>query len=120
MSANPDPLAKAVALSTDEIRTAFSNVRDDAEVQDSSDTRATNYWYADGTFTNAWRNACGSGEVTGRWWAEDGKRCVVITGGLPDREGVEQCSPVYRHSNTYLSIESDGSIHGVHRLSPIE
>ncbi len=120
MSANPDPLAKAVALSTDEIRTAFSNVRDDAEVQDSSGTRATNYWYADGTFTNAWRNASGSGEVAGRWWAEDGKRCVVITSGLPDREGVEQCSPVYRHSNTYLSIESDGSIHGVHRLSPIE
>ncbi len=115
-----EPLEGAIALNTEEISQAFADVKDQAEVQDVSGTRAVNHWFANGTFTNSWSNATGSGEVVGRWWAEDNKRCVLITDGLPERGGVAECSPIYRHGDTYLSIESDGSIHGVHRLSPIE
>ena len=115
--ARPPP--GAVVLSTEEIRTVFANVKDEAEVQDASSTRATNYWYADGTFTNSWHNAGASGEVAGRWWAENNKRCVEITSGLPERQGVTRCSPVYRLGDLYFSTEQDGSVHGAHRLTPI-
>ena len=115
-----DPPGGAVALTTGEIRQVFANVKDEAEVQDAAGTHAVNYWYSDGTFTNTWRNANASGEVAGRWWARDGKRCVMITAGLPAREGVAQCSPVYRRGDHYLSIEPDGRIHGIHRLSTID
>ena len=110
----------AVALTTTDIQKVFANVKDEAELQDTAGTHATNYWYSNGTFTNAWRNAKGSGEVAGRWWAEGGKRCVLITSGLPGREGVAQCSPVYRRGDHYLSIEPDGRIHGIHLLTPID
>jgi hypothetical protein len=112
--------ADAVILTTIEVREAFANVKDEAEVQDAAGTRAVNYWYSNGTFTNRWRNATASGEVTGRWWAEDNKRCVEITSGLPEREGKVRCAPVYRLGDVYYSIEQDGRVHGAHRLSPID
>ena len=118
--ADAGPPADAVALSTAEIQAAFADVRDEAEVQDAAGTRAVNYWYSDGTFTNRWRNATAAGEVTGRWWAENDKRCVEITGGLPEREGQVRCAPVYRLGDVYFSTEQDGSVHGAHRLSPID
>ena len=110
----------AEPLSTDQIRSAFDNVKDEAEVQDAAGTRAVNHWYSDGTFTNNWRNAGASGEVTGRWWAEDNKRCVMVTSGLPERQGLARCSPVYRLGEVYFSTEQDGSVHGVHRLAPLD
>lgn len=118
--AGPPPSTDAVGLSTEEIRTVFADVRDDAELQDGSGTLAVNYWYADGTFSNRWTNKSGSGEVAGTWWAEADKRCVLIASGLPSLEGSVRCSPIYRRGETYLSVEPDGSIHGVHRLSVIE
>ena len=42
--ADARPPADAIALTTQEIRDAFTNVRDDAEVQDAAGTRAVNYW----------------------------------------------------------------------------
>ena len=106
-------------LSTVEIREVFTDVRDAAEVRDSAGTRAVNYWYADGRFVNRWSNNGRSGEVTGQWRAYNNRRCVLILSGLPDRIGRETCAPVYQHGSTYLSINPDGSIHGVHTLSPI-
>ncbi len=49
-SALPDPEG-AQRLTTEEILSAFSDVVDSAEVQDSRGTTALNYWYADGRFT---------------------------------------------------------------------
>jgi hypothetical protein len=106
-------------LSTEEIRQVFSNVRDDADVQDSAGTTAVNYWYADGTFTNEWSNKSGAGTIRGRWRAHNDQRCIVITAGLPDRIGKETCSPVLRRDQHYISINADGSIHGIHTLTPI-
>ncbi len=111
--------AGAVPLSTDEIQCLFSNVRDDAQVQDSAGTTAVNYWYADGGFTNQWRNGQRSGEVTGRWRADKDRRCIIILEGLPERAGVETCSPLYREENRIYSVNADGSVHGIHTLSPL-
>jgi hypothetical protein len=113
-----DP-ADADRLSTEEIRQVFANVRDDANVQDSAGTTAVNYWYADGAFTNEWSNQSRAGKVQGRWRAQDDQRCITITVGLPDRIGQEKCSPVFRRGQQYISVNSDGSIHGIHALSPI-
>ena len=94
-------------------------MRDRASVQDSAGTTAVNAWYSDGSFVNRWQNGEHSGEVRGRWWARDDKRCIVITAGLPEREGVESCSPLYREGERYFSVNPDGSVHGIHQLSPL-
>ena len=109
----------AERLTTQEIQQLFSDTRDEAEVQDSRGTSAVNYWYADGRFVNRWSNEAASGEVRGTWSARDDERCIVITAGLPDRIGIERCAPLYRKDSRVLSLNPDGSIHGVHRLSPL-
>lgn len=114
-----DVIAGAERLSSAAIVRAFADVRDDAQVQDATDTTAVNHWYADGRFTNRWTNTIGTGEVTGRWRAANDQRCITILSGLPTREGKETCSPVYRRGDTYLSLNSDGSIHGIHKLTPM-
>lgn len=106
-------------LTGEEIKRAFSNVRDDAQVQDAAGTSAVNYWHADGRFINRWSNAAARGEVIGRWRVVGDKRCINIQSGLPEREGKEFCSPIYRAGTDYVTINADGSIHGVHTLSPM-
>lgn len=110
---------EAVALTTEEILKHFSGVRDAAEVQDQAGTLAVNDWYKNGTFVVRWSNHSKSGEVTGKWWAENDKRCIEIDMGLPERKGVTSCSPVYRRGDLFLSMEPDGRIHGIHRLTPL-
>ena len=114
-----EPDASAVQLSDEEILQAFANVRDDAIVQDAAGTRAVNRWHADGRFMSRWSNGTDSGEVTGTWRVENDLRCITISTGLPQRVGQESCGPVFRRGSKYLSINSDGSIHGVHTLSPL-
>lgn len=110
---------KTVQLSREEILQAFSDVRDDAEVQDDDGSIAVNYWYADGKFISAWSNAAASGEVIGKWRVKDNLRCITITKGLAKREGVESCNPVFRRGDKFLSFNSDGSVHGIHTLTPL-
>jgi len=38
---------------------------------------------------------------------------------LPDREGIESCGPLYREQDLFYSVNQDGSVHGIHRLSPL-
>ncbi|MFK7976407.1 MAG: hypothetical protein AB8C02_09745 [Halioglobus sp.] len=109
----------AVQLTGSEIVHAFSNVRDDAEVQDTAATRAVNYWHADGRFFNRWHNGEASGEVSGTWRVENNLRCITILTGLSERLGQESCRPVFRRGTQYLSFNGDGSIHGIHTLSPL-
>ena len=106
-------------LTTDEIRRVFSGVRDDALVQDAEGTRAVNYWCADGTFVSSWSNGSTSGRVAGRWRAIDNQRCVAILSGPEEYAGTERCGPIVRSGEQYLSFDPDGSIHGIHTLSPI-
>jgi hypothetical protein len=106
-------------LTTEEIRQAFSGVRDDARVQDEANTRAVNFWCANGVFTTEWSNGERSGKVVGRWRAIDNQRCVTILSGLGEPGDKERCGPILRRGEHYLSVNPDGSIHGVHSLSAI-
>ncbi|MCX2983146.1 hypothetical protein EYC98_19975 [Halieaceae bacterium IMCC14734] len=108
-----------VQLSGQEILEAFANVRDDATVQDAAETRAVNYWYADGRFVNRWSNDKDSGSVIGSWRVKGDLRCITIISGLPDRLGQESCNPVFRRGNDYMSFNADGSVHGIHALSAL-
>lgn len=112
-------LEGAERLTTEEIQQLFSGTRDEAQVQDSRGTSAINYWYADGRFVNRWSNKAAAGEVRGTWSARNDKRCIVIKSGLPDRIGIERCTPLYRKGSTIFSVNPDGTVHGAHRLSPL-
>lgn len=111
--------APMIQLSGEEILQAFSDVRDDAEVQDAAGTRAVNHWHADGRFISRWSNGVDSGEVTGMWRVENDLRCITVSAGLPQRVGQEICGAVFRRGGKYVSFDSDGSIHGIHTLSPL-
>ena len=117
ISAQPE---NSIRLSATEIKQAFSNVRDSAQVQDSAATMATNLWYEDGRLINNWSTDSASGTVTGQWYTDNGQRCVVIHSGIPEAIGEKRCGPVYRRGSDYISVNADGSIHGIHRLSPMK
>jgi len=109
-----------IQLNGKEIVKAFGDVRDDARVQDAAGTRAVNHWYADGGFTSHWSSEVDSGKVTGTWRVEKDLRCITIATGLPQRVGKERCGSLFRRGNEYLSFNPDGSIHGIHTLSPLQ
>lgn len=106
-------------LTTDEIRQLFAGVRDDARVQDAANTSAVNYWCVNGTFSSNWSNGTNSGKVIGRWRAIDDQRCIVADSGLGGDGGLERCGPILRDGDRYLSVNPDGSIHGIHTLAPL-
>ena len=72
-----------------------------------------------GRFISRWSNSVDSGEVVGTWRVENNQRCITISKGVPQRVGKESCGPIFRRGNTYLSINADGSIHGIHSLTPL-
>ena len=92
----------------------------DGQLIPPSDPARVYYWYSDGSFTSEWSNARDSGKVTGRWRPHDNQRCIIITAGLPDRTGKENCGPLFRKGEKIISVNSDGSIHGIHTLSPTD
>lgn len=106
-------------LNGEEIKIAFSNVRDNAEVQDSLKTTAENQWHADGRFISLWNNQQQSGKVTGRWFVQEDSRCVVIESGIPSMLNQTRCGPIYKRNQQYYTVNDDGSIHGIHSLSEL-
>ena len=107
---------KPVPLTGKEIRQAFANVRDVAQVQDEARTGAVNTWCANGHFISRWRNDKASGVVTGTWRVKDDLRCITIQTGLVSRAGKESCNPIFRSDKKYYTYNSDGSVHGIHEL----
>jgi hypothetical protein len=114
-----DPLNDLRPLTGEEIRKTFRNVKDHAQVQDKAKTRATNLWLDDGQFTSTWRNDRANGIVSGKWYVQEGQRCVIIETGLPDLTGKPRCGAIYRQGDRYFTVNLDGSIHGIHQLSPL-
>jgi hypothetical protein len=102
-----------------EISKTFSNVIDHAQVQDKAKTRATNLWLDNGKFTSEWSNDQSDGIVSGKWYVQEDQRCVTIKTGLQDLTGRPRCGPIYRQGDSYFSVNTDGSIHGIHHLSPL-
>ena len=106
-------------LTGEEISKTFSNVIDHAQVQDRAKTRATNLWLDNGKFTSEWINHQSDGIVSGKWYVQEDQRCVIIKTGLPELTGRPTCGAIYRQGDRYLSVNTDGSIHGIHHLSPL-
>ena len=127
----PDLVGKTRLTST-LITGLFSDVIDRGEVQNERGISAETYWHADGTFVSRWlteANPTGDAgdkshegavtqEVTGRWRAECDLRCVKFDSGTqPDWS----CAEVWRlDDGRILSVNPDGSAHGLHRLSPLK
>jgi hypothetical protein len=125
-------------LTSTEIRRLFSDVIDRGEVQNQRGISAETHWHADGTFVSWWWTQASTvtdasdasdasdvrdkgavkREVTGRWRTERDLRCVTFDlGTQPDWS----CAEVWLlDDGRILSLNPDGSIHGLHRLSPLK
>jgi len=112
-------LTRCEQLSGAAIKALFADVVDTAIVKDVEDGRATNHWYNDGRFTSQWSSKGGGGTVTGTWYVEGDRRCVTVQSGLADKAGHKTCSPLYRCRDSIVSVNADGSIHGVHRVTKL-
>jgi hypothetical protein len=124
----PDLVGKTRLTST-EITRLFSDVIDRGEVQNDRGISAETHWHADGTFVSRWwteanpaNDANDKGSVTqevrGRWRAEHDLRCVTFDSvAQPDWS----CAEVWLlDDGRVLSLNPDGSAHGLHRLSPLK
>ena len=124
----PDLVGKTRLTST-EITRLFSDVIDRGEVQNDRGISAETHWHADGTFVSRWwteanpaNDANDKGSVTqevrGRWRAEHDLRCVTFDSvAQPDWS----CAEVWLlDDGLVLSLNPDGSAHGLHRLSPLK
>ena len=127
----PDLVGKTRLTST-EITHLFSDVIDRGEVQNGRGISAETHWYADGTFVSRWWtqvNPTGDAddksdegavtrEIRGRWRADHDLRCVIFDSvAQPDWS----CAEVWLlDDGRVLSLNPDGSAHGLHRLSPLK
>ena len=126
----------ATALTSAEIRATFDNVIDNAddnvidnaEVLDSPGVSAETYWRASGTFETRWSSSQRSGEAKGLWRVQDNRRCVkledseplTVAEGEPSESAVWRCGAILSlPDGRLLSLNPDGSPHGVHRLTPM-
>ncbi len=107
-------------LETDEIIRVFANVLDKAEVLDAAGVHAETYWYASGHFQTRWWSLSQEGRVNGRWMAQDNKRCVLFSEPTKSDDGAWRCGKILRQSTgAYLSLNPDGSAHGLHQLADL-
>jgi len=119
-------------LTSTEITRLFSDVIDRGEVQSERGISAETHWHTDGTFVSRWwteadpasdaRDTSDKGsvtqEVTGRWRAERDLRCVTFDTGT---QSDWSCAEVWLLGDgRILSLNPDGSAHGLHRLSPLK
>ena len=111
-------------LTTAQITDTFSNVIDRGEVQDQRGISAETHWYADGRFVSRWWQPSESDfdpepqSVAGHWRAENDLRCVSFA---PVTDNSWSCAAVWRlQDGRFLSMNPDGSIHGLHMLTNFE
>ncbi|MDH3616940.1 MAG: hypothetical protein OEQ90_10780 [Gammaproteobacteria bacterium] len=109
-------LNRCEQLSGAAIAHTFAGVVDTAIVKDLEHGRATNHWYDDGRFTSEWSSKDSGGVVSGTWHVEGDQRCVVVASGLADRNEHKTCSPLYQCRDNIVSVNADGSVHGVHHV----
>ena len=127
-----DGLIGKTRLTSTQISGLFSDVIDRGEIQNERGISAETYWHADGTFVSRWWTAANptgdaghksdedavAREVRDRWRAEHDLRCVTFDSGTqPDWS----CAEVWLlDEGRILSLNPDGSAHGLHRLSPLK
>ena len=111
----------AVQLSTSEILETFSDTFDRGAVQSKSGISAETRWLSSGGFETRWWRETGEAPkinvVSGRWKAENNERCVLFQSTT---DGDWQCTPVFRRTDgAIISLNGDGSVHGVHQIAPL-
>ena len=116
-------------LTSTEITRLFSDVIDRGEVQNQPGISAETHWHADGTFVSRWWTEASDvsdvtdkgavkREVTGRWRAQNDLRCVTFGA---ETQSSWSCAEVWLlDDGRVLSLNPDGSAHGLHRLSPLK
>jgi hypothetical protein len=122
--AQNDALQRQSRLTTVQIAAFFSDVIDRGDVQDQRGIQAETHWYSDGRFVSRWwPQAPDNGDsvirqVTGRWKAENNRRCVTFG---PESQTNWSCAEVWLlDDGRILSLNPDGSPHGVHQISPLK
>lgn len=111
-------------LTTSQIINTFSNVIDLGDVQSQQGISAETHWYADGRFVSRWWRESGresgavTGRISGRWKAERDLRCVMFG---EDNQADWSCGEVWSlNDGRYLSLNPQGTAHGLHQLSPLK
>lgn len=109
----------AVPLSTEVIITTFSGVKESYIGKDNPAVTATANFGENGEFEASWKAGKHKGDVSGEWYAENGKRC--LKNEKPNQGGTNlECHAIYKTGNVYTSVNEDGSVHGIHLLTPLE
>jgi len=122
--AQNDALQRQSRLTTLQIAAFFSDVIDRGDVQDQQGIQAETQWYSDGRFVSRWwQQAPDNGDsvirqVAGRWKAENNLRCVTFGS---ESQTNWSCAELWLlDDGRILSLNPDGSPHGVHQISPLK
>ena len=114
-----ETLSEAVRLSTSEILKTFSDTLDRGAVQTGKGISAETRWLSTGRFETRWWRQTGEASkinvVSGRWKAENNERCVWFDVASEDEW---HCTPVFQRADgAIISLNGDGSMHGIHQIS---
>lgn len=108
----------AVPLTTEEITTTFSGMKESYVGRDNPGVTATANFGDGGEYKASWAAGNQKGNATGEWYAEDGKRCLKEN--KPSEGGMNlECRIFYKTGDVYTSVNEDGSVHGIHTLKPL-
>jgi len=109
----------AIPLTTEEIVTAFSGVSESYSGRDNTEVTATATFTRSGEYEASWSAGNQKGEAIGEWYAENGKRCLKENKADSGSTNIE-CRAIYKTGDVYTSVNDDGSVHGIHTLTPLE
>jgi len=108
----------AVLLNTKEITDTFSGVKETYQGIDNPAVTSIATWRKNGDFEASWVSGRRKGDVIGNWYAENGKRCISCSNPYDGGPGLE-CHAIYKTGDVYTSVNDDGTVHGIHPLTPL-
>ncbi len=107
----------AVPLTTEEITTTFSGIKESYVGKDKPGVSATAIFGAEGEYEASWAAGNRRGNAKGEWYAENGKRCLKEN--KAGQGSSLECHVFYKTGSAYTSVNEDGSVHGIHTLKPL-
>lgn len=113
-----------VALTDAEITAAFAGVTEDYAGLDRPGVTAVSTFGADGAMRSDWRYRDETGTADGRWYAENGQRCIAYTNppapDFPNPECLTLLQDPANPGGPLTSLNADGTPHGTHTLRAVE
>lgn len=108
----------ATKLTPTEITQTFSGVRELYSGHDNPNVTAVGEWRSDGEFMATWKVGDDAGDTVGKWYVENGQRCIAHDVPLPN--GVDtECHTIFKSGDTFTSLNPDGTVHGTSTISPL-